>query len=145
MTKKAIFAFWLLVTCLPLAEAADPAKEKELALPSGLKYVTTAEGSGEPAKAGNEVTVRYRGWLDEAGKKGKQFDSTEDHGKPFKFTLGEGLVIKGWEEGIAGMKKGEERTLFIPSDLGYGKEGTPGGPIPPNANLIFDVKLLRFK
>jgi len=140
MTKKVIFAFWLLLACLPLAEAADPAT-----LPSGLKYVTTAEGSGEPAKAGNEVTVRYTGWLDEAGKKGKKFDSTEDHGKPFKFTLGEGLVIKGWEEGIAGMKKGEERTLFIPSDLGYGKEGTPGGPIPPNANLIFDVKLLRFK
>ncbi len=140
MTKKAIFAFWLLLTCVPLAEAGEPAT-----LPSGLKYITTAEGSGEPAKAGNEVTVRYTGWLDEAGKKGKQFDSTEDHGKPFKFTLGEGLVIKGWEEGIAGMKKGEERTLFIPSDLGYGKEGTPGGPIPPNANLIFDVKLLRFK
>ena len=140
MTKKAIFAFWLLLACLPLAEAADPAT-----LPSGLKYATTAEGSGEPAKAGNEVTVRYTGWLDEAGKKGKKFDSTEDQGKPFKFTLGEGLVIKGWEEGIAGMKKGEERTLFIPSDLGYGKEGTPGGPIPPNADLIFDVKLLRFK
>lgn len=140
MTKKAIFAFWLLLTCVPLTEAAEPTT-----LPSGLKYVTTAEGSGEPAKAGNEVTVRYTGWLDEAGKKGKKFDSTEDHGKPFKFTLGEGLVIKGWEEGIAGMEKGEERTLFIPSDLGYGKEGTPGGPIPPDANLIFDVKLLRFK
>ncbi len=140
MTKKAIFAFWLSLMCVPLAEAAEPAT-----LPSGLKYSTTAEGSGEPAKAGNEVTVRYTGWLDEAGKKGKKFDSTEDHGKPFKFTLGEGLVIKGWEEGIAGMKKGEERTLFIPSDLGYGKEGTPGGPIPPNANLIFEVKLLRFK
>ncbi|MGH8603252.1 MAG: FKBP-type peptidyl-prolyl cis-trans isomerase [Gammaproteobacteria bacterium] len=140
MTKKAIFAFWLLLTCLPLADAGEPAT-----LPSGLKYITTAEGNGEPAKAGNEVTVRYTGWLDEGGQKGKKFDSTEDAGKPFKFTLGEGLVIKGWEEGIAGMKKGEERTLFIPSDLGYGKEGTPGGPIPPNANLIFDVKLLRFK
>ncbi|MGH8654911.1 MAG: FKBP-type peptidyl-prolyl cis-trans isomerase [Gammaproteobacteria bacterium] len=140
MTKKAILALWLLVICVPLAEAGEPAT-----LPSGLKTITTAEGSGDPAKAGNEVTVRYTGWLDEAGKKGKKFDSTEDHGKPFKFTLGEGLVIKGWEEGIAGMKKGEERTLFIPSDLGYGKEGTPGGPIPPNANLIFEVKLLRFK
>ncbi len=106
--------------------------------PSGLIYWDVRVGNGEVAKEGSHVRVHYTGWL----TNGKKFDSSVDAGKPFDFTIGNGEVIKGWEEGVAGMRVGGKRQLRIPPDLGYGAEGTPGGPIPPNATLIFDVQLL---
>jgi FKBP-type peptidyl-prolyl cis-trans isomerase len=106
--------------------------------PSGLIYWDIRVGNGELAKEGSHVRVHYTGWL----TSGKKFDSSVDAGKAFDFTIGNGEVIKGWEEGVAGMKVGGKRQLRIPPDLGYGADGTPGGPIPPNATLIFDVQLL---
>jgi FKBP-type peptidyl-prolyl cis-trans isomerase len=105
---------------------------------SGLIYWDIRVGNGEVAKEGSHVRVHYTGWL----TTGKKFDSSVDAGKAFDFTIGNGDVIKGWDEGVAGMKVGGKRQLRIPPDLGYGAEGTPGGPIPPNATLIFDVQLL---
>jgi FKBP-type peptidyl-prolyl cis-trans isomerase len=105
---------------------------------SGLQYWEIKDGLGTPAKSGDHVKVHYTGWL----TTGKKFDSSVDAGKPFDFTIGNGEVIKGWDLGVAGMKVGGKRQLRIPPDLGYGAEGTPGGPIPPNATLIFDVQLL---
>src|SRR5580658_5788079 len=105
---------------------------------SGLVYWDIRVGNGDVAKEGSHVRVHYTGWL----TTGKKFDSSVDAGKPFDFTIGNGEVIKGWEEGVAGMKVGGKRQLRIPPALGYGAEGTPGGPIPPNATLIFDIRLL---
>jgi FKBP-type peptidyl-prolyl cis-trans isomerase len=105
---------------------------------SGLIYWDIRVGNGEVAKEGSHVRVHYTGWL----TSGKKFDSSVDAGKPFDFTIGNGEVIKGWEEGVAGMKMGGKRQLRIPPDLAYGADGTPGGPIPPNATLIFDIRLL---
>ncbi|MFZ0200010.1 MAG: FKBP-type peptidyl-prolyl cis-trans isomerase [Candidatus Sulfotelmatobacter sp.] len=105
---------------------------------SGLQYWDIRVGTGEVAKEGSHVRVHYTGWL----TNGKKFDSSVDAGKPFDFTIGNGEVIKGWEEGVSGMRVGGKRQLRIPPALGYGAEGTPGGPIPPNATLIFDVQLL---
>jgi FKBP-type peptidyl-prolyl cis-trans isomerase len=107
--------------------------------PSGLVYWDIRVGNGEVAKEGRHVRVHYTGWL----TNGKKFDSSVDAGTPFDFTIGNGEVIKGWDEGVAGMKVGGKRQLRIPPALGYGAEGTPGGPIPANANLIFDVQLLQ--
>jgi FKBP-type peptidyl-prolyl cis-trans isomerase len=104
---------------------------------SGLKYVDQAVGTGDVAVAGKTVSVHYTGWLEN----GKKFDSSVDRGQPFSFPLGAGRVIKGWDEGVQGMKVGGKRKLTIPSDLGYGSRGA-GGVIPPNATLIFDVELL---
>src|SRR5262249_9315235 len=106
--------------------------------PSGLQYWDIKIGTGPTAEAGKKVKVDYTGWL----TNGKKFDSSVGTGNPFEFPLGAGKVIKGWDEGVAGMKVGGERQLRIPPDLAYGTQGTPGGPIPPNATLIFDVKLL---
>jgi FKBP-type peptidyl-prolyl cis-trans isomerase len=104
---------------------------------SGLQYQILQPGDGAVAKAGQQVTVHYTGWLTD----GTKFDSSVDRGQPFQFTLGAGQVIKGWDEGVAGMKVGEKRKLTIPSNLGYGSQGA-GGVIPPNATLVFDVQLL---
>ncbi len=109
---------------------------------SGLKYEDLKVGTGAIAVPGNLVFVHYTGWLDENGKKGKKFDSSLDRGKQFPFPLGAGRVIKGWDEGVSGMKVGGKRRLFIPAKLGYGARGA-GAAIPPNANLIFDVELLK--
>jgi len=109
---------------------------------SGLKYTDEKVGTGDVAVAGTKVDVHYTGWLDDAGKKGKKFDSSVDRGQPFSFALGAGQVIKGWDEGVAGMKVGGKRTLVIPPDLGYGARGA-GGVIPGNSTLIFDVELLK--
>lgn len=117
--------------------AVPPKSFKEL--PGGLKYYIIKAGTGAEAKSGQNVTVHYTGWLQSNNKK---FDSSVDHGQPFSFPLGGGRVIKGWDEGVKGMKIGEKRQLLIPADMGYGATGTPGGPIPPNATLIFDVELL---
>jgi FKBP-type peptidyl-prolyl cis-trans isomerase len=126
--------------------AADEKKEgKVVTTDSGLKYQDTEEGKGDEAKAGDIVEVHYTGWLTTDGTtKGKKFDSSKDRGKPFQFKLGVGKVIKGWDEGVAGMKPGGKRTLIIPSKLGYG-EGGAGDDIPPNATLLFEVELLRIK
>jgi peptidylprolyl isomerase len=111
---------------------------------SGLRYEDHKVGDGAEAVKGKIVVVHYTGWLDDHGKKGKKFDSSVDRGKPFTFPLGAGRVIKGWDEGVAGMKVGGKRTLYIPSSLGYGARGA-GRAIPPNADLIFDVELLEVK
>ncbi len=105
---------------------------------SGLQYWDISVGSGQVAKEGDRVRVHYTGWL----TTGKKFDSSMDAGRPFTFALGNGEVIRGWDEGVAGMKVGGKRQLRIPPDLGYGENGTPDGTIPANATLIFDVQLL---
>ena len=111
-------------------------------LPSGLKYTDAKAGTGAEAARGKKVTVHYTGWLYNNGQKGNKFDSSRDRGQPFSFGLGSGQVIKGWDEGVAGMKVGGQRTLIIPASLGYGARGA-GGVIPPNATLMFDVELLK--
>jgi FKBP-type peptidyl-prolyl cis-trans isomerase len=108
---------------------------------TGLQYIDTVTGEGAPAQGGEVAVVHYTGWLYDAGEKGKKFDSSVDRGQPFKFPLGAGRVIQGWDQGVKGMKIGGKRTLIIPSALGYGARGAPGA-IPPNAKLIFDVELL---
>ncbi|HUO58231.1 MAG TPA: FKBP-type peptidyl-prolyl cis-trans isomerase [bacterium] len=104
---------------------------------SGLQYQVLQPGSGALAVPGHMVSVHYTGWL----TNGTKFDSSVDRGQPFNFNLGAGQVIKGWDEGVAGMKVGEKRKLTIPANLGYGERGA-GGVIPPNATLVFDVELL---
>jgi peptidylprolyl isomerase len=105
--------------------------------PSGLQYWDIVTGTGATATPGNSVKVHYSGFL----TNGTKFDSSRDRGEPFEFPLGAGQVIKGWDEGVAGMKVGGQRQLRIPPELGYGPAGAPGA-IPPNATLIFDVELL---
>jgi FKBP-type peptidyl-prolyl cis-trans isomerase FkpA len=109
---------------------------------SGLEFEDTKLGSGDTAAAGQKVSVHYTGWLLENGVKGKKFDSSKDRGDPFDFPLGKGSVIKGWDEGVQGMKVGGTRLLTIPPALGYGSRGA-GGVIPPNAMLLFEVELLK--
>ncbi len=109
--------------------------------PSGLQYEDTVEGSGAVAQPGQDVTVHYTGWLWNNGVQGAKFDSSKDRNDPFQFSLGAGMVIRGWDEGVAGMKIGGTRVLLIPASLGYGARGA-GGVIPPNATLKFEVELL---
>ena len=109
---------------------------------SGLQYEELVTGEGAEAKAGQHVTVHYTGWLrNDDGSLGAKFDSSKDRNDPFEFALGAGHVIRGWDEGVQGMKVGGSRRLTIPASLGYGARGA-GGVIPPNATLIFDVDLL---
>jgi len=107
-----------------------------------LKIDDLTVGTGDTAAAGQEVTVHYTGWLDKDGARGTKFDSSKDRGEPFAFPLGRGHVIKGWDEGVAGMKVGGRRQITIPPEMGYGSRGA-GGVIPPNATLIFEVELLK--
>ena len=139
----AAFTVLALIASSPVAPAAAqgaPGKMSEL--PSGLKYTDSKVGDGATATAGHKVSVHYTGWLYNNGEKGKKFDSSVDRGQPFSFGLGAQQVIRGWDEGVAGMKVGGKRTLVIPPELGYGSRGA-GGAIPPNATLIFDVELLK--
>jgi FKBP-type peptidyl-prolyl cis-trans isomerase FkpA len=138
-------AWWLgllAVVGLAVAQADSPAQDKKggkiVTTDSGLKYEELKEGTGVAAKKGDKVEVHYTGWL----KDGKKFDSSVDRGQPFSFTLGAGMVIKGWDEGVQGIKVGGKRKLYIPPDLGYGQKGA-GGVIPANADLIFEVELLK--
>jgi FKBP-type peptidyl-prolyl cis-trans isomerase FkpA len=113
-----------------------------------LQITDTTTGSGPEARPGRIVRVHYTGWLYDASrgdKRGEKFDSSKDHGAPFDFTLGAQEVIPGWDQGVAGMKVGGTRVLTIPPHLGYGQRGTPGGPIPPNATLVFEVELVEVK
>jgi FKBP-type peptidyl-prolyl cis-trans isomerase FkpA len=107
---------------------------------SGLVFEDLVVGSGNSAASGQKVSVHYTGWL----TNGTKFDSSKDRGEPFVFPLGKGHVIKGWDEGVAGMKVGGKRKLTIPPALGYGSRGA-GGVIPPNATLVFEVELLDVK
>ena len=111
---------------------------------SGLQYEDTTPGTGATAAAGQRVAVHYTGWLHQpeaTDGRGTKFDSSKDRGDPFKFQLGAGQVIGGWDEGVQGMQVGGTRTLLIPPELGYGARGA-GGVIPPNATLVFEVDLL---
>jgi peptidylprolyl isomerase len=137
----------LFVSAILAALAAAPLASRaagEVTTPSGLRIIDVKPGTGPVPHAGQTVTVNYTGWLFVDGKKGKKFDSSLDRGEPFSFTLGQGQVIKGWDEGLATMHVGGKRTLIIPPDLGYGASGA-GGDIPPGATLIFDVDLLGVK
>ena len=118
--------------------AAPAAQETTVTTASGLKYEDLQVGDGAEAKSGDRVQVHYTGWLEN----GTKFDSSVDRGRPFEFPLGAGRVIRGWDEGVAGMKVGGKRKLVIPAALGYGDRGA-GGVIPPGATLIFEVELLK--
>ena len=111
---------------------------------SGLTIEDLVVGNGATAAAGQRVSVHYTGWLDSGGKPGAKFDSSKDRGQPFMFSLGKGEVIRGWDEGVTGMKIGGKRKLTIPPNLGYGSRGA-GGVIPPNATLLFEVELLAIR
>lgn len=112
---------------------------------SGLAYEDKVVGQGAEATAGRNVRVHYTGWLQDSAQpegRGRKFDSSKDRNDPFEFSLGAGMVIRGWDEGVQGMKEGGTRVLTIPPALGYGARGA-GGVIPPNATLVFEVELLR--
>ncbi|NHZ62893.1 FKBP-type peptidyl-prolyl cis-trans isomerase [Massilia genomosp. 1] len=141
------------------APAAQPSAQAQPATPPGtvllaepvldpLVATDIKVGSGAEASAGSKVFVHYTGWLYKpmaTRQRGRQFDSSLSRGAPLEFVLGTGRVIKGWDQGVLGMKVGGKRTLVIPSYLAYGKRGAPGGGIPPDADLIFDVELVNVK
>ena len=123
-----------------MSDAQTTGGGQEQTTASGLRFIDYGGGSGPAARAGDVVTVHYTGTLEN----GQTFDSSRDRNTPFEFHLGRGQVIRGWDEGVAGMKVGDRRQLIIPSNLGYGSRGA-GGVIPPNATLIFDVELLGIR
>lgn len=128
-------------------KAASASSSNLSATVTELKKIDVKQGTGAEAVAGRPVLVHYTGWLYDPsaeGGKGAKFDSSRDRGVPFGFFLGAGKVIKGWDEGVAGMKTGGQRTLIIPPSMGYGARGA-GNVIPPNATLIFDVELIEVK
>ena len=128
---------------VPIASLAQEIGKMTTA-PSGLQIEDSVVGTGASPKSGQICVMHYTGWLYENGAKGKKFDSSLDRGQPFEFPIGQGHVIKGWDEGVASMKVGGKRTLIIPPELGYGARGA-GGVIPANATLLFEVELLGVK
>ena len=139
-----VFTALLAAACGGRTESGAPMADSNI---TELMKQDANVGTGNEAVAGRQVTVHYTGWLYDAAKpdhKGKKFDSSRDRNDAFAFKLGAGQVIRGWDQGVAGMKVGGTRTLIIPSELGYGARGA-GGAIPPNATLLFDVELLDVK
>lgn len=137
--KKVLWLLFLLG--LGLGLGLGEARAKMVSSASGLRYEDTVVGSGLEAVNGAQVSVHYTCWMDNDGKPGMKFDSSEKRGEPFDFKLGKGQVIPGWDEGLLGMKPGGKRFLYIPANLGYGSRGF--GMIPPSAALIFEVELLK--
>lgn len=149
VTRRKIFLYSCFFGCLGLVFALSTlntyADTKVMKTESGLRYIDDTVGSGDEAVSGKLTTVHYTGWVLGANdQQGVKFDSSKDHGQPFSFLLGGGQVIKGWDEGVKGMKVGGKRTLLIPSALGYGTRGA-GGAIPPNTDLKFEVELIAVK
>jgi len=151
MMKRALFsplALLLAAGIFSIAACSEQAiRGGEASNITELVKIDNQLGSGAQAKADDDVTVHYTGWLydaDAADHKGNKFDSSRDRGQPFDFPLGAGRVIKGWDQGVKGMKVGGQRTLIIPAYFGYGANGA-GGVIPPNATLVFDIELLGIK
>ena len=161
-------AFTMLAACSsrdkPTGESAAPAAPASAAAPSSepvadatpatgtenmpLQKIELAPGAGAEIKSGQTALVHYTGWLYDAAapeNKGKKFDSSVDRNEPFEFPVGAGMVIKGWDEGVAGMKPGGKRRLVIPPELGYGARGAGGGLIPGGATLVFDVELVEIR
>jgi FKBP-type peptidyl-prolyl cis-trans isomerase len=137
-------ALGYVTTAVSAPASAAEGQSKLNATPENLQKIDVKHGQGAEATPGHTVVVHYTGWLYDPSKPdshGAKFDSSRDRSAPFSFPLGAGRVIKGWDEGVAGMKVGGQRTLVIPPELGYGARGA-GGVIPPNATLIFDVELL---
>ena len=141
MTRRWLFliasAAWISACNNNQAPASTGTTATEVTMQDGLKYTDEQVGTGAVATAGKTAVVHYTGWLLD----GTKFDSSRDRNQPFSFPLGAGQVIKGWDEGVAGMKVGGKRTLIVPPALGYGARGA-GGVIPPNATLKFEVELL---
>ena len=137
-----------LVCLQACAPATPPTPAPVLAAPPVFASTDVAVGTGAPIAAGKTAVMHYTGWLYDqaaAGNKGVKFDSSRDRGSPFRFTLGAGQVIKGWDQGVVGMQVGSRRQLLIPPDLGYGAAGSTTGQIPPNATLLFEVELLAIE
>ena len=147
---KSILAFSIILFNIDLVSAELQISQKEMKLEKNITSLIikdTVLGNGRQAEKGLAVTVHYSGWLYDPNQKdgkGKKFDSSLDRNDPFVFNLGAGQVIRGWDDGVDGMKIHGKRTLIIPPDMGYGSRGA-GGVIPPNATLIFDVELLGVK
>jgi FKBP-type peptidyl-prolyl cis-trans isomerase len=141
-TKWMSAAVFVAALVLTMTENSDA--QETITTSSGLQYIEHEVGSGDIAKAGDTVDVHYTGWLYNDGEKGTKFDSSVDRGQTFSFPLGAGRVIKGWDEGVAGMQPGGKRTLILKPDLGYGASGA-GGVIPPNATLMFHVELIAIR
>ena len=142
---SAVAGTWIGVL-VAVAPTGAPAQEtgKMITTSSGLQFTDTEVGTGATPQPNQICVMHYTGWLYENGVKGKKFDSSLDRGQPFEFRIGVGQVIRGWDEGVAGMKVGGKRTLIIPPELGYGARGA-GGVIPPSATLLFEVELLGVK
>jgi FKBP-type peptidyl-prolyl cis-trans isomerase len=145
MLKRSVIAVLAFLGLIQFGGAVQEKKddkggEKVVTTKSGLKYVDLKVGDGDEAKKGTTVSVHYTGWL----KDGTKFDSSKDRNQLFDFPLGLGRVIKGWDEGVEGMKVGGKRKLIIPADLAYGQRGA-GGLIPPGAELTFEVELFKVK